>query len=145
MTDDEKRELQNLLSDDLKTNGKSEADIIRETDSFLDEDSGQFFISSPELIVFQLQPQYAPALLHAYCVFEDAHNMTSPNHFGGRLLELIRILPAFFPIPKFKERVFSQNHFIWLAYELYQIPEQQAYGYFFKREMNMMNLITFAV
>ena len=55
MTGEEKRELQDLLAEGIKQRGQTPDDILRDTDVPLDEDSGQFFVTQHERIVFQLE------------------------------------------------------------------------------------------
>jgi hypothetical protein len=143
MTYDEKNELRQLLVDNLKSTGLTSDDIVLETEAYLDEDAGCHYISKPELIVFQLHKRFAPALVHAYWVFDDMLEMTIPRHFGGRIAELIKLLPASLPLPAYKPHVLAVSHYTWIANDLYEIPKKQAFGYFHKREMNTMNLIEF--
>ena len=144
MTDDEKVELKTLLQDDLEIKGLKETEIIRRVYIPLDYDSGQFYITEAELTVFRISPHYAPALIHAYKAFEDAHGMVSPSHFKGRISELLAQVSSLFPKPEFRKAVLCSSHYIWIAHYLYGLPQRQAYGYFYKREMNTSVLIEFA-
>ena len=60
MTGEEKRELQDLLAEGIKQRGQTPDDILRDTDVPLDEDSGQFFVTQHERIVFQLECKRPP-------------------------------------------------------------------------------------
>ena len=142
MTEEEKRELRDLLAKGIDERGQTPDDILRDSDIPLDEDSGQFYVTHHERIVFQLEPELLPALLYAYSAYEDLIDLTSPPQMSGRCLELIQ--KARDICPDFKSHRPELKSFSWFAKEFFDIGNRQAFAYFQKRDINLLGICQFA-
>lgn len=142
MTEDEKKELRDLLARGLKKQGLTPEKILRDTNTALDEDSGQFYVTEHERIVFHLNPDTLPVLLYAYSAYEDFLDLTTPSHMSGRCYELIVKARSLYS--DYQTAHPMVQSFMWFAKEYFDVSNRQAYAYYMKRDANLLPITQFS-
>lgn len=142
ITSHQKDELRALLERDLEQNGRFVDEVLRNVDHWLDEDSGQFYVSQHKRTVFRLDSRQLPALQHAYAAFEDLQGAMEPANFEGTPIHEL-IVKARGALSCNLNETPEPDAFLKFAKEFYGISNRQAYGYYFKRRMNELAVTVF--
>ncbi len=149
MTDFEIRRLRRLLQEEL-SHYFSDDNFLVTRDEPLDEDSGQFYLTTAEQQVFQIDLDYFHALQLAYLGYEIlvdiCFNGSLPENTQNLIIKAREICP---PSKHgeheiaFKTGVCEEQWFMWFASTFFDIPKRQSYAYYSKRTFNMYNLLGF--
>lgn len=105
-------------------------------DTFIDEDSSQWYTAPYELEKFGIDPRYISALTTAYHAFYEFTGVL--DQYLDHNPELLRLLILY--RDEFKRldvKGFYTDHFVKMCRDFFDVPEASARGYFDKREYNL--------
>ncbi len=151
MNDLEKQRLRNLLIIEVEQyQNKHEDGVITDT-LWLDEDSGQFYFTEAEMLVFRLEDTYCIPLIVAYFAYTDLVQLCHPSNYSGELLSLIEKAREDWPPAVYfnSEEPFEtgadcSQWFAWLAKEFFDIPNRHSFAYHTKRTYNDYNVLVYS-
>ena len=150
MTENEINQLKGRFAELLEVENKK-ADFLIATDTALDEDSGQFYLTVAEMQVFQIDPDCFHALRLAYSGFEVLADLTAdqgvfPAEVEALIIKARDICPPakwFDYEQPFMLRCDNEAWFSWFAKTFFDLSNRQAHAYYAKRGFNLSGVARF--